>query len=70
MIQPSWLNQKAILFVAGLIGVAHETLVGQVERPYLLILFGGMMGLPAFLTMDRRIMDRGSPTGEERRIDH
>ena len=37
------------LFVAGLMGVAHETVLGAAERPTLLILFAAMMGLPAFL---------------------
>lgn len=37
------------LFVAGLLGVMHETLVSRVERPSLLLIFAAMMGLPAFL---------------------
>jgi hypothetical protein len=37
------------LFVGGLAGVAHETLLTKAERPTLLILFAAMMGLPAFL---------------------
>lgn len=37
------------LFVGGLAGVAHETLLSHAERPTLLILFAAMMGLPAFL---------------------
>lgn len=45
--------RDAILFVSGLMGVAHETLVSKVERPWLLALFGAMMGLPAFLNIDR-----------------
>lgn len=41
--------RDAALFVAGVLGVAHETLGDQAERPTLLILFAAMMGLPAFL---------------------
>lgn len=41
-----------ILFVGGLAGVAHETLIASAERPTLLILFAAMMGLPAFLRTD------------------
>lgn len=37
------------LFVGGLAGVAHETLIAAKERPTLLILFAAMLGLPAFL---------------------
>jgi hypothetical protein len=37
------------LFVGGVLGVAHETLLTKTDRPTLLILFAAMMGLPAFL---------------------
>lgn len=37
------------LFCGGLLGVLHETLVAERERPTLLLLFAAMMGLPAFL---------------------
>lgn len=38
-----------MLFVAGLVGVLHETLLYEGERPSLLILFAAMMGLPLVL---------------------
>jgi hypothetical protein len=41
--------RDVLLFLVGLGGVAHETLLTQAERPTLLILFAAMMGLPAFL---------------------
>lgn len=41
------------LFVGGLAGVLHETVVSTAERPTLLILFAAMMGLPAFLQADQ-----------------
>lgn len=37
------------LFLGGIGGVIHETLLSKSERPTLLILFAAMMGLPAFL---------------------
>lgn len=43
-----------VLFVGGLLGVAYETLLEQVDRPALLALFGGMLGLPIFLRRDER----------------
>lgn len=53
------LSRDSILFVGGLLGIAHETVVSTVERPYLLLLFATMAGLPAFLRMDeRRAQDR------------
>lgn len=42
--------RNALLFLFGLGGVMHETLVVNIDRPTLLILFAAMMGLPAFLT--------------------
>lgn len=48
------LSRDSVLFVAGLLGILHETVVSAVERPYLLILFATMSGLPAFLRLDER----------------
>ena len=42
------------LFLAGLAGVLHETVLTSADRPDLLILFAAMMGLPAFLATDYR----------------
>ena len=51
----SWpIIRDIALFVAGLAGVYHETVISQVERPTLLFLFAAMMGLPAFLRSDER----------------
>ncbi len=47
------------LFVAGLLGVAHETLVSHSDRPTLLLLFAGMMGLPAFIRADEKKDGKG-----------
>jgi hypothetical protein len=42
------------LFVTGLLGILHETFISGVDRPGLLVLFGAMVGLPAFLRNDER----------------
>lgn len=41
-----------VLFTAGLIGMGWQTIVDQVDRPTLLLIFGGMMGLPVFMRID------------------
>lgn len=43
------ISRDIVLFTAGLLGVAHETLITHGERPSLLILFAAMMGLPLVL---------------------
>lgn len=51
-------TRDGLLFVLGILGIAHETLVEQVERPTLLILFAGMVGLPAFLHKDEKAQQK------------
>lgn len=46
------LTRDLVLFVAGLAGIAYETVVENADRPYLLVLFAAMVGLPAFLYRD------------------
>lgn len=49
---PWWraVTRDRVLFAAGLLGIAHETVGGAVtERPLLLLVFTAMVGLPAFL---------------------
>lgn len=48
------ITQKGVLFAVGLLGVAHETLVSEADRPTLLLLFAAMIGLPAFLRQDEK----------------
>jgi len=43
-----------VLFIGGLLGVAHETLLMEAVRPELLILFAAMMGLPVILRADEQ----------------
>lgn len=45
--------RDTVLFTSGLLGVAHQTVVGPVD-PSLLVLFAAMMGLPAFLRADEK----------------
>lgn len=51
------LSRDSALFLMGLLGICHETLVANAERPTLLVLFAAMVGLPAFLGMDERKRD-------------
>lgn len=53
------------LFLGGLAGVFHETVLASGERPTLLIMFGAMMGLPAFLQRDERRASQSPPTPSE-----
>lgn len=55
----SWLRDT-ILFVGGLAGIAHETVIAKSERPSLLLLFAAMVGLPAFLRSDESRRGSGS----------
>jgi hypothetical protein len=47
---PKWTSVRSgLLFFGGLAGVFHQEVLTNTSRPELLILFGAMMGLPAFL---------------------
>jgi len=48
------LLRDTTLFLAGVAGVVHETVIVTQERPTLLLLFAAMMGLPAFLRTEGR----------------
>lgn len=48
------ITRDGTLFVAGLAGIAYETLSRGAERPTLLLLFAAMIGLPAFLNKDEK----------------
>jgi hypothetical protein len=59
-----------LLFLGGFLGGAYETIVEQVDRPALLALFGGMLGLPLFLKRDAKEQtDDAQSTPEEERGD-
>lgn len=67
-----WLLVRDVgIWVAGLLALAHEVLVTHGERPYLLILIAGLLGLPTFLRLDGRggtsappASPPGSPPGQ------
>ena len=56
--------RDAILFLAGLAGVIHETIYVVEPREPLLILFAAMMGLPAFLRWEDAEDKRKKRNGE------
>ena len=47
-------TRDGTLFVAGLVGISWQTLHEQVDRPYLLVVFSAMCGLPIFLNLDEK----------------
>ena len=47
-------TRDGTLFFVGLAGIIYETLITGLERPTLLILFAGMIGLPAFIQRDEK----------------
>lgn len=47
-------SRDTILLVVGILGVAHETLINNTDRPTLLLLFAAMIGLPAFIKQDEK----------------
>lgn len=57
------LPRDTILFFAGLTGVIHETIFAAEDRAQLLLLFGAMMGLPAFLRADESRQQKNEEEG-------
>lgn len=53
-IQKVRVTRDMVLFMAGLFGAAHEILLRSDVREGILILLGGMMGLPTFLHRDEK----------------
>lgn len=47
-------TRDGALFLAGLALITNEALRTHGERPYLLMIFAGMMGLPVFLRRDEK----------------
>ena len=55
------ITRDLVLFGTGLVLTIHETLIHKgAERPHLLMMFAGMMGLPVFLRQDEK-----NKTGEK-----
>ena len=55
------ITRDGILFVFGLAGIVYETVINNGDNPTLLILFGAMCGLPAFLHADELTNKRAAP---------
>lgn len=53
-------TRDSVLFASGLAGVFYETVFDKADRPTLLLLFGAMMGLPAFLRSDEQVRSKGA----------
>lgn len=51
-------SRDLALFVTGLAGIIHETVIAPSSDPQLLMLFAAMIGLPAVLARDRDQRDR------------
>ena len=43
------LTRDGVLLISGLAGLAWETTQHDAERPFLLMVFAGLIGLPAFI---------------------
>lgn len=56
------LPRDTILFTFGLLGIGYETLAQGGERPTLLLLFAGMVGLPVFLKGDEKAQQKEADT--------
>lgn len=50
-------TRDGVLFAVGLAGITYETLVENVDRPTLLLIFSAMVGLPVFLKADEKGKD-------------
>lgn len=50
-----------LLFICGMAGIAHQTLVADLEKPQLLLLFGGMIGLPVVLNREPKPKPEDAP---------
>lgn len=47
-------TRDTALFLTGLVLTIREAFFEDAERPYLLMIFAGMMGLPVFLRRDEK----------------
>ena len=50
--------RDSIIFGVGIFGILYETIIEKVDRPTLVVLFAGMVGLPAFLRGDDFFNDK------------
>ena len=59
------ITRDTLLFATGLGGAIFEILFEQADRPGLLTLLAGMMGLPLYLRMDEKGRSRDKHDAEE-----
>jgi hypothetical protein len=57
-------SRDLVLFVFGILGILYETVFDNVERPSLLVVFAGCVGLPAFLRTDEARHTEDDPEDE------
>lgn len=61
--------RDVILFVVGLAGIIYVTVTDGGDRPTLLIMFGAMIGLPAFIRTDEARHKNETPTpGDSKKV--
>lgn len=53
------ITRDLVLFSFGILGIVHETVVNNTDRPTLLALFAAMVGLPVFLRLDSKDTSKG-----------
>ena len=46
------------LFLTGIAGIFHETVISQSSDPQLLVLFASMIGLPTVLARDKKAKEK------------
>jgi hypothetical protein len=49
----------------GVIGIFEEAILQKGERPTLLIIFASMLGLPTFLSVDKKLKDEPATPSSE-----
>lgn len=57
------LQRDTVIFLVGLAGIVHETLIALEERPFLLALFAAMIGLTGVLRAEEGVRRRRNGNG-------
>lgn len=63
------IGRDTLLFIGGMAGIFHETVIQETERSALLVLFATMIGLPAFLRSDEKDAEVAPPAPADRTVD-
>jgi hypothetical protein len=51
------ISRDGVIFLLGVAGIIYESAIGKGERPTLILLFGGCLGLPVFLHADQGLIE-------------